>query len=131
MPLVALTRSLRAAEMGREAGVGVAHMMRGHDAQHDFGIGQGFSGVAGYGDGGGQWESGKKGGVFSGRADGCSDYSGVGPESDTVASALREIESERGAPCASAHDCDIAHGWVALFLPKRYSVPLRRRAMFW
>ena len=42
-----------------------------------------------------------------------------------------EDDGERGAPGAGADDSDLAHALAPFLLPKRLSVPARRRRMFW
>src|SRR5690242_18079141 len=53
------------------------------------------------------------------------------PEMDLVASAAGEADRNGGSPGSAAHHSNAAHAAVVLVFPKRYSVPLRRRAMFW
>src|ERR1700751_2703024 len=80
-------------------------------------------------------EAGEKRGIFPVDADGLSDSGRLSPEGDGGPTALRKVESEGGAPGGSAHDGDVAQACVApglvRGLPKRYSVPLRSREMFW
>ena len=77
---------------------------------------------------GGEDEAGKVGEVLAGVGELLGECGGVGPEAELVAAAAREREGECGAPGSGAEDGDAAHA-AAFFLPKRLSVPARRRRM--
>ena len=78
---------------------------------------------------GGEGEAGEIGKVFARVGELLGECGGVGPEAELVAAAAREGEGEGGAPGSGAEDGDAAHA-AAFFLPKRLSVPARRRRMF-
>src|ERR1700733_3494530 len=100
-------------------------MLRGCDAEEDVGFEDGAGQVGGDLDVGGGGESGGGGKIFAG----VGERGGVGPEAELMSAAACEGEGERGAPGSGAKDGDTAHA-TAFFLPKRLSVPARRRRMF-
>ncbi len=106
-----------------------AEMLRGCDAEEDVGFEDGAGQIGGDVDVDGEGEAGEVREVFAGVGELVGEFGGVRPEAELVAAAAREREGECGAPGSSAQDGDAAHA-SAFFLPKRLSVPVRRRRMF-
>ncbi len=107
-----------------------AQMLRWSDAEEDVGLEDGAGQVGGDVDVGRKSEAGKVGEVFAGVGELLGEGGGVRPEAELVAAAAGEGEGERGAPGTGSEDGDAAHA-SAFGVPKRFSVPLRRRRMFW
>src|ERR1700704_1250594 len=104
-------------------------MLRWRDAEEDVGFEDGAGEVGGDLDVDGEGEAGKVVKIFSGVGELLGECGGVGPEAELVAAAACEGEGERSAPGSGAQDGDAAHA-AAFFLPKRLSLPARRRRMF-
>ena len=104
-------------------------MLRGCDAEEDVGFEDGAGQIGGDVDVGGEGEAGEVAEILACVGELVGECGGVGPEAELVAAAAGEREGECGAPGSGAQDGDAAHA-AAFFLPKRLSVPARRRRMF-
>ena len=116
------------AQMRGDAGQRGAQKLRGDDGDQNIG-GRDGAAVAGYDEVRRDRDSGKKLRVLAGVRDLLRELEAVRPERDLVAAAAVERERDSGSPCAGTEHGNAAHaGFLA---PKRASVPLNRRRMFW
>jgi hypothetical protein len=123
---------LPAAQMRRKGFERTAHVMRRHDGDDNFGRGKSLGRIGDGAKSGRQWKTRQKDGVLTALAKHRGDFFGVSPERDLVAAAPGEAQGNGGAPGTASHDGNAAHAALAFEdLPKRYSVPLSRRRMFW
>src|SRR6266851_10127641 len=116
-------------KQGGDVGDDAAQVLRRRDTEEDVGFEDGAWEVGGDLDVDGEGEAGEVVKVFACVGELLGECGGVGPEAELVPAAACEREGERGAPGSGAKDRDSAHA-AAFFLPKRFSVPARRRRMF-
>ena len=105
--------------------------MRRHNADYELGIAQRFFQIVGGGDAEWNWQIRQKEMIYATLRDGLANVFFISPERYVVCALASENDGERGSPGASADDSDLAHALAPFLLPKRLSVPARRRRMFW
>ncbi len=116
--------------------IGRTHELRGRHAHDDLRPLECPCGIFENGDGLRNAKPGQELGILAPFAHRGRDVFGVRPQRDLVAAAPRQTDGERGPPGAASHNGNAAHttvvpGFAARDLPKRYSVPLVSRPMFW
>src|ERR1700735_2113013 len=109
-------------------------MLRRHDADDDFGVGERGGEIVCGRDGIRNLTAGKKSLVHVAVRDRFTDFGFVRPEPDAMRTFASENNGEARAPCSAADDCDLTHAVYCRsdleFDPKRFSVPARMRRTF-
>ena len=116
-------------QVRQHLGEETAGVVRGHDAENDFSIAQGFGQRVRGRDRFRDAHAGKEEVVAAALENGGADFALEGPELDVVTAFASEDDGEGGAPGSGADDGDAAHALPSVGLPagKRFSVPAIRR----
>src|SRR5689334_25382606 len=105
--------------------------MRRHNADYELGIAQRFFQIVGSGDAEWNRQIRQKELIYATLRDGLANVFFISPERYVVSALASEDNGECSSPSASANDSNLAHALAPFLLPKRFSVPARRRRMFW